>query len=994
MAYYHLRIKTDVKPDGSKISATEKMAYNNREGKYENIDEERMAAHDIFQETIYSKSPIENFPQKEEMLYESPFGSIKRNPTGEIKVSRGASIETVAIALTLAENLYKGDIEIEGSDQFKARCLHTAADLELNTNFKNQEYQKTVNQLKEEKDYVRRNLVQGQSRRARERQLKQRLIRKRSSFSRQLVLHAPERSGELFTRQESNLSNLSERDVDVLGRKSQMLVQGNRRVHLRNESKQEAVHPSVRWSLSRSRRNRIEESAKEILENIETNADKVYASSHLQYINREAAFKKRGGCVATGHKLPTWAGDDPKVFFMAADKYAPKNDERYKEIEFALPNELTLEQQKAIVEKFLDLHMKDHYYAYAIHNKVGTLDSTGQEHPHVHIMFNTKLIDEQERKQERPPELFFKKYNRWYPEKGGPKKEERWNDKDRAKHLCRVREDYAIITNEALREAGIPIRIDHRSKKVQHKEALEQGFATLAKLLEIMPEKYINMTDMLNQDSKEFQEKQKYRDYKNTYIKRLLAADHLERLIEEEKNRERVNTARSDFTEIVSSTESDDNEDPSELKDLKLRVIQLLDQEVNLHGLVLREAEAIEQAQISLMTPQEKKLFAAYRKLKEDKRSWLQFKKGLKKPPAFQLQELATYEKLVQEVDNAIETLNKKILGAEKEQVLRDALIRLSSQAMEKKVMMAKIKLMNDNKPTRDKYYKLCDEIDAAMNDLQTYIDNFEDQKRKESYEKDYNGDDLLKALYKEQKILISRLKKLEIALARQEKKVFSLERAEAMAKDVFVKGEFKKLRKELRDLKKREGYYAEDMKKLEQLRASGDMAAVQKEEARLAQIRSELDSTKQNLESRRIDLERRCSDPKAIEKIADITKGIMNKNQPEKNRRDLLAKKVEECQGKLNEVKKEIADLKKVLKDEKAQTRFKVAKPANHPEMQLPQQTGPSIIVNALLGDQYCAGFVYRKESDEGEWTKNWEDLSEMEKDEIKHRQLFSDHY
>ena len=50
--------------------------------------------------------------------------------------------------------------------------------------------------------------------------------------------------------------------------------------------------------------------------------------------------------------------------------------------------------------------------------------------------------------------------------------------------------------------------------------------------------------EMLNQDSKDYQEKKKYRDYKDEYIRKLQAADHLERLIEEEKNRDTVDSAR------------------------------------------------------------------------------------------------------------------------------------------------------------------------------------------------------------------------------------------------------------------------------------------------------------------------------------------------------------------------------------------------------------------------------------------------------------------
>ena len=48
------------------------------------------------------------------------------------------------------------------------------------------------------------------------------------------------------------------------------------------------------------------------------------------------------------------------------------------EIEFALPNELkTVEQYRQIIDAFIEKHLKDHYYAYAIHDKIGVM-SNGQ----------------------------------------------------------------------------------------------------------------------------------------------------------------------------------------------------------------------------------------------------------------------------------------------------------------------------------------------------------------------------------------------------------------------------------------------------------------------------------------------------------------------------------------------------------------------------------------------------------------------------------------
>ena len=77
------------------------------------------------------------------------------------------------------------------------------------------------------------------------------------------------------------------------------------------------------------------------------------------------------------------------------------------EIEFALPNELkTVEQYRQIIDAFISKHLKDHYYAYAIHDKIGAM-SNGQHHPHVHIMFSERIIDDVEKIKERPAKYFF-----------------------------------------------------------------------------------------------------------------------------------------------------------------------------------------------------------------------------------------------------------------------------------------------------------------------------------------------------------------------------------------------------------------------------------------------------------------------------------------------------------------------------------------------------------------------------------------------------------
>lgn len=81
--------------------------------------------------------------------------------------------------------------------------------------------------------------------------------------------------------------------------------------------------------------------------------------SHVRYINREAAFRKKGGCIYTAHRLPKWAKDDPKRFFRVADQYEQKNGNRYLELQIALLNELTFEQHLELLDKFIEQELPD-----------------------------------------------------------------------------------------------------------------------------------------------------------------------------------------------------------------------------------------------------------------------------------------------------------------------------------------------------------------------------------------------------------------------------------------------------------------------------------------------------------------------------------------------------------------------------------------------------------------------------------------------------------
>lgn len=88
---FHFRLKSDKKPDGTRISPVQHVEYIRREGKYEE---------DKFVGNIISTAEMENFA--EGLLYKTDeYGSIRNTKKG-IEITERASLTTVAIGLMLA----------------------------------------------------------------------------------------------------------------------------------------------------------------------------------------------------------------------------------------------------------------------------------------------------------------------------------------------------------------------------------------------------------------------------------------------------------------------------------------------------------------------------------------------------------------------------------------------------------------------------------------------------------------------------------------------------------------------------------------------------------------------------------------------------------------------------------------------------------------------------------------------------------------------------
>lgn len=201
------------------------------------------------------------------------------------------------------------------------------------------------------------------------------------------------------------------------------------------------------------------------------------AGPHAAYIAREGKYAER---LERGEKLeaseagnmPAWAQHNAQAFWRAADGHERSNGTTYREMEIALPRELSPVQRADLVRDFVRQEVGEpHAYQWAIHTPSA---ADGGEQPHVHLMFSERRRDGVE----RDPEQYFKRYNAKTPEKGGARKGygphacQTLSAAERAADLKALRLRWEDMANQHLERAGVEARIDMRSH-AERKTGLE-----------------------------------------------------------------------------------------------------------------------------------------------------------------------------------------------------------------------------------------------------------------------------------------------------------------------------------------------------------------------------------------------------------------------------------------------------------------------------------------------------------------------------------------
>ena len=973
MALYHFSMVKDRKPSGARVSAIEHVQYINRDGKYANEDKES--------ENFFKPCEGRNlFNGQVVELYTSPYGYIMNTPNG-IKVSGGASPTTISIAMMVAREVYGANIVAEGSNIFKQKASETAADLGFDVTFSDPKMKKMMKARKEYLENERREFQRNGGRILDSQKLCKQCFD--GSFESELAFSRPN-AFDGPCMQYMPQRNMDNRESGA----SRMFLSAEARACMENERAKLAA--SVRRDRSRGRRELAEKSAKKILRNIENNLDTILAESHVRYINRTDAFAKKGGCIYTEHKLPSWAKDDPRQFFKAADRYERTNGNRYYEFQLALPNELSLEQNLEIIHGFIDKQAKDHYYTLAVHDKIGTM-SDGSHNLHVHLMVSPRIIDDIEKAKERKPSLYFSRANSDNPEKGGAPKDVRMHSKY---FLPEARKDFADITNSVLEKYGRPDRVDHRSIKAMREEALLEGDTYLASVLDRIPERHLNLVDAMDDSSEDLNLLKRYRTYKKGMQTKLFQVFMLKSQIDDMELKELAKKAQKAADEIQASTEflNLENEQTDDgLEELKNDFLQALQNVKSMESAMVWTDEYYARAQLDFLPDDEKEFWQTYMELTNDLKKWETFSDSIDidKDPK-------EYVDLIPELDkkmNAIESELSKMKPHLQE--LEDLLSQ--SETLER-VQNHTHRMVRNDKIMRDEYRRSMEHLINASIALKQgfgYLDETEIEK--DVYTTKELLDILRKRYYAEkQNYENARKREYELRL-----KCISPERAKLIAESQFTNGEWTKLRKELRSLEKKEQYLQNDLAAWE-AEMSKTQSASPIDQQRIDESNQQktlLDKRSNDLAQERLKLsgwekklQAMCSTPEAQVKIQDIALGVLRKNANIRTQHMEAEKIAGLAFQRFEKAKNEYFTTKEITKKENGGTKYKVVHPkgGGYHDSNSASLDMPSIIADAIKGGAVAASVVARSEStDPG---KDWKMMTVFDREEEERKALLKE--
>ena len=663
-----------------------------------------------------------------------------------------------------------------------------------------------------------------------------------------------------------------------------------------------------------------------------------------------------------------------------------------------MSNELTLEQNREIVDKFIADHLSNHYYAYAIHDKTGALSN--QRHPHVHIMFSERLIDDVEIVKERPAYEYFRRAAK--PLKGealasferrsehGAPKDKRWHDRN---FLIQIREDFAQIQNEVLKKHGYAVRVDHRTLKAQKEDAERNGDSFLAEILDRSPESYIGITSAHTDDALTADLK-RYREIHQQKFDILFQVDFREKILVEEQIRASVRQ-----TEILAwSLIHSENYTEQTLKNeslalLRQRILSGLAAIKKLKRRLVKWQQAEERSQFEYLTKNERILLCEYKNAVAQKFNLENLLRELVPPNENHTDQVNAFAAIESGIRAEISSLRQSM--AERYPEFSTLEEKTHTSYLRRNIQLATHIRLQENLKTLTELKK---SSDALLLDVQEFEKLTTTQEIPQSIFSLTEVQENLRRQYLSLKSDYERVAEERNALRL---KIINPARA------LFVHGAFKALRTEKQQHEKATKIFERQFFKFQQRLSNFEntnwinYSEKFQEQYQMTRDKLALEASRQKLtEAQKLltieatRLENLCKPEQAQQQIALIAAGILRKNLKVVHQYENAKTRSHDLFQKLQQMKKRLEYLQtpRSRKLKTALYRVILSEFSSSKNSSIDQNSIAAIIADALGGEKYAVPLVAYSSGNSLEMDKSWELMSELDRDEILQRKIIRD--
>lgn len=236
------------------------------------------------------------------------------------------------------------------------------------------------------------------------------------------------------------------------------------------------------------------------------------AMAHYQYVNRDGRYKNKEDLEYKKEFNIPKEFKNGKDFIKTGIENERKDGRIIYSFTVTLPKEFSSKENEKLIENFCKKEFSDHVYMIAVHNPKGL-------NPHAHVLVNERKLDNIE----RPKEQFFKRPNDKLPEKGGAKKDRKFNEKTFYKQ---IRKSWEESLNEKLEEKGYTkvrsenkyfLKLEEVTSREENKDLSQDELKKIAKE-ELKSERGLRNRKEINQELFEI---------KKSEIKDRLISNHL-----------------------------------------------------------------------------------------------------------------------------------------------------------------------------------------------------------------------------------------------------------------------------------------------------------------------------------------------------------------------------------------------------------------------------------------------------------------------------------